>query len=104
MDNIDRIPIVVSVMRTIMEERHWSLSTYQMAQIGKLAEEVGEAIKEANIIVGNSRHANQYFTDLLGYELADVIITAYCMAEAFEITVDNFIEEKINRIKLRGGY
>lgn len=58
----------------------------------KLAEEAGEAVKEANKRLGFSRH--EYDADLEAEELADVIICAYSQAISAGIDVESAIQRK----------
>lgn len=90
----------------IMSLRGWTIEEFRKAQIGKLAEETGEAIKEANRYVGNSRypsHVDETRVNTL-YELADVVITAYVMARAFDADLDDYIADKSQKIRDRGGF
>ena len=58
----------------------------------KLAEEAGEAVKEANKRLGYSRHP--YDPDLEAEELADVIICAYSQAISAGIDIESAIQRK----------
>jgi NTP pyrophosphatase (non-canonical NTP hydrolase) len=58
----------------------------------KLAEEVGEAVKEGNKRIGFSRHLPDQ--DKEAEELADSVISAYAQAIMAGINLDNAIQKK----------
>lgn len=86
----------------IMYANGWNQQKLQYAQIAKLSEEVGEAIKEANRLVGFSRRLP--VDGAFGEELADVVITAYVMAVVYRVDIDYSIDEKLKNIEARGGW
>lgn len=108
MNNLLDTSFTKGVITQIMAERNWTTRECRLAQIGKLSEEVGEAVKEGNMLTGNSRHRCSdlaFELTALAEELADVIITAQCMAYAFGIgSLDGAINAKIGAIQRRGGY
>lgn len=104
MNNDDLAQFAATAMQKISADRGWDVQTLKLAQIAKLAEEVGEATKEANYLAGNSRHRELASNIHLAQELADVIITCFCLAHAFDVSIDFWMTKKIQHIIDRGGY
>lgn len=65
----------------------------------KLAEEAGEAAKEANRRLGYSRHAAN--PDAEAEELADTIISAYAQAIMAGLDIDTAIQKKHHKLMNR---
>lgn len=72
----------------------------QIAQVLCVAEEAGEFVGAYRRWVGMARR-NGPIEDVQA-ELADVVISAYCAAEALEFDLDSAIAEKLGVVMTRG--
>lgn len=74
--------------------------TFRLQQMACLAEEVGEFVGAARRHLGLARRSDTF--EHVAEELADVVITASVVAEAFGIPLDREIQKKVDVIFSRG--
>lgn len=87
--------------RALIElERQFPGMDLRLERVIKLGEEAGEAAGAALRCMDMTRRTGSIAE--LGEELADVIITAYCIAALFDIDVEHSVFTKAEKVFLRG--
>lgn len=70
-------------------------------QVFVLAEEVGEVVKEYRRMTSRARKASSM--ESVTEEVADVVISAYVLAELLGVNLDEAVARKLDIINERGG-
>lgn len=96
MTDLPRIGRIIVEMTT----KAFPEANQKVMQIMCMTEEAGEALKEARRLLEMARKPGQI--EWLAEEVADTVIAAYAVAEAFEFDLDKAIADKAGIVLSRG--
>jgi len=72
-----------------------------LSQFARLSEEVGEVARLLNHMYGLKPKKKEEAEQQLGTELADVIFTAICLANAHDIDLDIEFKKALDKLRVR---
>lgn len=72
-----------------------------LSQFARLSEEVGEVARLLNHLYGDKPKKQEEAEQQLGGELADVLFTVVCLANAHNIDLDVEFEKALDKLRVR---
>lgn len=72
-----------------------------LSQFARLSEEVGEVARLLNHMYGLKPKKKEEAEQQLGTELADVMFTVVCLANAHDIDLDTEFEKALDKLRVR---
>lgn len=72
-----------------------------LSQFARLSEEVGEVARLLNHMYGSKPKKKDEAAQKLGEELADVLFTVMCLANAHDIDLDTEFEKALDKLRVR---
>lgn len=72
-----------------------------LSQFARLSEEVGEVARLLNHMYGSKPKKKEEAEQQLGGEIADVLFTAICIANAHNIDLDVEFEKALDKLRVR---